>query len=102
MKVAWTVRQGVLWNQIRQAQAVQQQHLADHRGQLVGVTAVAPVGQNLADPSDGIVDELVPEDPTGQGRPHESAEPVEGGEVAKQVGVDEHERPGVGADLAAP
>ncbi|MEU6657959.1 hypothetical protein [Streptomyces sp. NPDC046821] len=94
--------QGLGGQVLQQRAAVQQKHLADHRGQLVGVTAIAPVGQNRADPPDGIVDEIGPEDPTGQGRPHEATEPVEGGELSEQVGVDEHERPGVGADLAAP
>ncbi|WP_228044851.1 hypothetical protein [Streptomyces ferrugineus] len=87
---------------LQQRTAVQQQHLADRRGQPLGITAVTPAGQDSADPPDRIVDTVGSEHPVGQGQPLEAAEPVEGGELAEQIGIDDHERPGVGADLATP
>ncbi|WP_236669625.1 hypothetical protein [Streptomyces antimycoticus] len=94
--------QGIGGQVLQKRIAVQQQHLADHRGQSASVPAIAPVGQDFAYLLDGIVDAIGAEDPVGQGRPHEAAESFEGRALAEQVGIDDHEGPGVGADLAAP
>jgi len=93
--------QGLIRQVPQHRTAVEQQDLTDHRTQAVRSAPVAPTGQDCADLLDGIVDGAAAQDAVGQARSLETAEPVEGGELAQQVGVGNQERAGVGADLAA-
>ena len=82
--------------------AVQQQDLADRRGEPAGTALVAPVAQDREDLPDRGIDRALAEDPVGESGPLEASDLLERGKAAKEVGVGDHERAPVRADLTAP
>jgi len=70
--------------------AVQKEQLTgDHRHQrvIVSTQSIPPGIENHSDPGDLVGHSITAEDPPGQGEPLETAELVEVGEGAQQVGV---------------
>ena len=88
---------------LQQGAAVEQQHVADQGSQVSFAAAViAPAGQHLADLPDRVVNRFLAEHAPGQRPAVEAADPVEGGESAQQVGVDQQIGACAGAHLPWP
>lgn len=94
--------QGRSGQSLQPGTAVQQQDLADRRGEPAGTALVAPVAEDRKNLPDRGVDRALAEDPVGESGPLEASDLLERGKAAEEVGVGDHERAGVRADLTAP
>ena len=94
------LRQRFIRQVFQQRAAVEQQHLADDRGQHRAVAPVAPAGQHVLDLPHGVIDRFPPEDPPGQRLAVEAPDSVESRDAADKAGVSDQVGPCVGADLA--